>query len=165
METLKIPLVYSEGKGIPCIWESGGATKSDNAEVVLVAGPDGLPKPALTTHDKYNGNHALIPVKIGDHVIRLSRAKEHFFIMAGKIVALTTEKPAVAICGVLMTFDSDSAKEGINALPSCLLEMLGAATEKSYIVLCDHPVFTTSAKDYQFISTKYERLASPFAEG
>ena len=57
--------------GLPCMWESGGgATKTGGAKIICTA--SGLPKKAIYIPrggHLSNGEHALIPIAVGDVII------------------------------------------------------------------------------------------------
>lgn len=73
--TDEIELVVSTGKGIPCLWEEGGAhsAKHRSGAAVVIAGKQLERLRAIYVtrkNDRPLGQHALIPVQFGDHVIR-----------------------------------------------------------------------------------------------
>lgn len=50
--------------GIPCMWESGGATIT-SGESTIICTEGGLPKAARAIKHPTNGKHALIPIEPG----------------------------------------------------------------------------------------------------
>ena len=64
--------------GLPCMWESGGgATNTGGAKIICSA--NGLPKKAIYIPrggHLSNGEHALIPVTIGDIIIFYSHDRK-----------------------------------------------------------------------------------------
>lgn len=154
---LCIPVELSRGKGIPCVWEEGGSTKSGNGEATIVTDKNGLPKTALTVKDRYNGKHALIPVELGDFIIRVSRARNEFFIVVGKIVDFDLKNPAKTICGVLATYGEDTWTSP--ELPARIIPNLDKAVEaarcKSADILCSRPYYIQPFKPREKIPQKY----------
>ena len=55
-------------RGLPCLWECGGAT-SNKGSAIIIASSKGEPKEALCLGSHSNGQHALIPVQIGDYIV------------------------------------------------------------------------------------------------
>lgn len=135
---LYIPVELTHGKGLPAIWEEGGMTRSGNGEAVIIANHEGLPKRPVTIKDRYNGRHALIPVDVGDHVIRVSRAKSDVNIFVGKIATIEDEEYAKAICDVLAVYNGANWEGN---LPKSLEAAVQAAKAKSQDVLCSKPFF------------------------
>lgn len=143
---LFIPIEYSRGQGIPCIWEQGGATRSDNGEAVLVAGAYGQAKRAFVIKDRYNGKHALIPVAPCDHVIRVSRVKNDFCVMVGRIDGFDPSEPPKAICSVLAVYNG-ACWEG--SYPRRLENAVHLAKAKSRDVLCSRPYYVQNVAPKQ----------------
>jgi len=57
--------------GLPCMWESGGGSTKTGGSKIICA-PNGLPKKAIYIPrggHLSNGEHALIPVAVGDIII------------------------------------------------------------------------------------------------
>jgi len=71
-------------KGYPAFWESGGgSTNTGTGEATIIAGKDGQPKKAIYVRRRghlANGEHALIPIEVGDYIIVAFHYREDFQI-------------------------------------------------------------------------------------
>ena len=76
METKVIEI---SGKGIPCMWETGGGM-TNTGEVNLICDRKGNPKKAICIRKIANGNQALIPITTGDYIINIYRYHDEFEI-------------------------------------------------------------------------------------
>ena len=85
--------ITRSSSGIPCMWESGGSyTNTGNAQIITDC--NGNPKRALyvRTHgDLACGYHALIPVRVGDCVLTVSRHRDKYDFINEKITAIEGE--------------------------------------------------------------------------
>lgn len=75
---------------IPCLWEKGGGW-SNTGEAQIIADRQGNPKRAIhiRTHgDLSCRDHALIPVKKGDHVITVFRHRDRVSTQVERIVSI-----------------------------------------------------------------------------
>jgi hypothetical protein len=83
--------------GLPCLWErGGGATNTGSA--AIIADPEGRPKRAIYVRRKGHlscGEHALIPVRVGDLVIRASHHRGDFDIEIFRIVEISGDEAVV----------------------------------------------------------------------
>lgn len=71
-------------KGIPCLWECGGGW-SNTGEAQIICDRKGNPKKTIferTRGDLACKEHALIPVKNGDHIIRVDRHRDSYKVTA-----------------------------------------------------------------------------------
>lgn len=82
--------LYRSRSGLPCLWESGGGcTNTGNA--AIITDKNGYPKRAIhvRTHgDLCNGDHALIPVSVGDKIILAETHREKVTLVVLKITAI-----------------------------------------------------------------------------
>lgn len=88
----KIELFISK-KGIPCLWECGGGW-SNTGEAQIICDKNGNPKKALferTRGDLACKEHALIPVKTRDRIIRVDRHRDRYKITAFVITAINND--------------------------------------------------------------------------
>lgn len=96
---LLMPLTISR-RGFVCLWEyGGGCTNTGSAQIITDA--DGKPKRAIfvSTHgDLCNGNHALIPVNIGDKIVTADTERDKTFLGVFEIVAIRDGKAVCDIC-------------------------------------------------------------------
>lgn len=84
---MKIKIERSRS-GIPCIWEQGGGY-TNTGDATIVAGKDGLPKKPIYIRQRgelANAEHALIPVEVGDYIIKADHHRKDFYISVMKIV-------------------------------------------------------------------------------
>ena len=82
--------LHRSRSGLPCLWECGGGL-TNTGYARLITSPTGKPKHAIyvRTHgDRCCGNHALIPVKVGDCVVSVDRHWDRVSIMVEKIIAI-----------------------------------------------------------------------------
>jgi hypothetical protein len=80
-------------RGYPCLWESGGGL-SNTGKAFLIAGPNGDKKTAMYIRTRGQlacEEHALIPVVIGDIVIKTSHHRLDFEIGVWKILSIENE--------------------------------------------------------------------------
>jgi len=83
--------------GLPCVWERGGGATNTGA-ATIIADPEGRPKRAIYVRRKGSlscGEHALIPVRIGDVVIEASHHRGDFDINVFRIVEVLNEEAVV----------------------------------------------------------------------
>lgn len=77
-------------KGIPCIWEKGGAY-TNTGECQLVCDMNGLSKKAIYVRTRGSlacEEHALIPIRVNDYIIKVSQWREDFSIKIFKIISI-----------------------------------------------------------------------------
>jgi hypothetical protein len=93
-ETLSIERSRS---GLPCLWErGGGATNTGSATVI--ADPEGRPKRPIYIRRRGPlacGEHALIPVRVGDLVVRASHHRGDFDIEVFRIMEISGDEAVV----------------------------------------------------------------------
>lgn len=80
-------------KGYPAHWEQGGGY-TNTGVATIIAGKNGQPKKPIYVRARghlANGKHALIPLEIGDYIIRVHH-KGDFFIEILKIIDFEVEK-------------------------------------------------------------------------
>jgi len=84
-EKIKIEKTKS---GLPAIWECGGGY-SNTGEATIIASPSGDAKRAIYVRGRgklANGNHALIVLEIGDHIVEASHHRVDFKMDIYKIL-------------------------------------------------------------------------------
>jgi hypothetical protein len=122
------------------MWESGGATSQDYGTATVLCDAKGMPKVALYVKDSGDlscKEHALIPLRIGDHIIQVNRyqdtdeyGKPQNFVdvRAYQIMAI---KGTVAECNAVYISEPD-----IKAVPKHLRPAVRAAKAKSRCYHC-----------------------------
>lgn len=108
-----------------CLHERGGSY-SNTGTVRIIGDRYGEPKEAVEVHTKGDlacGDHAAIPVEVGDHIIEAERHRDNINIAVGKISAIAGG--TVKIRGAL---------EDINGVG--LTDMIDAAIAKVYDYHC-----------------------------
>lgn len=81
-------------KGFPAIWESGGGF-TNTGEAQIIAGKDGKPKRPIYIRKKghlANSEHALLPIEVGDYVIKAYHSRGKFDVVVYKIISIEEEK-------------------------------------------------------------------------
>jgi hypothetical protein len=81
-------------KGLPCMWEQGGAY-SNTGDGVIIGDAFGNPKKAIYVKRKGElscGEHALIPLRKGDTIVTVSQWRHDFTINIYKIVDFDLEE-------------------------------------------------------------------------
>ena len=85
--------------GLPCLWESGGAG-SNTGSAVVIAAASGSPKRAIyvrTRGELCNSNHALIPVVVGDLVIRADQHRLDYEITVSRIIGFDGDEASLEV--------------------------------------------------------------------
>lgn len=93
-------------RGIPCLWEKGGGY-TNTGEAQIITDGQGYPKRAITvlTHgDLACRDHALIPVREGDHIVTVYRHRDKIAVQVDVITSIEgdtakTVPEKAAICG------------------------------------------------------------------
>ena len=113
--------------GLPCMWESGGgATNTGGAKIICSA--NGLPKKAIYIPrggHLSNGEHALIPVTVGDIIIFHSHDRKGGETEILKIKKIVGEK----------------AYTETVEMQDCYKNAVEAAVKKSHIYHCREAVY------------------------
>jgi len=90
------PLAVSKS-GLPCLWENGGGL-SNTGHAQVIADHNGYPKRPICvrTHgDLACGNHALIPVREGDHIVTAKRYHDKVALTVERITAIDQDTATV----------------------------------------------------------------------
>ena len=99
-----ISITYSK-VGFPCLTECGGSY-TNTCSARIIADKNGYPKRAIKVFDHGDlacGDHAVIPVQVGDVVITADRHHDKVSLAVERIVSIdgntaNTAPAAVAIC-------------------------------------------------------------------
>lgn len=110
-------------RGLPCLWECGGAT-SNKGSAVIIASNKGEPKQALCLGSHSNGQHALIPIEIGDYIVGCSQFHKEFSFSIFKIISIEGDK------GILQEVNSFDRGEWDMDLDNIHVPAVRAAKEK-----------------------------------
>lgn len=103
--------LHRSRSGLPCLWECGGGL-TNTGYARLITSPTGKPKHAIyvRTHgDRCCGNHALIPVKVGDCVVSVDRHWDRVSIMVEHIIAISGDTATVERTDDLISYDAIQA--------------------------------------------------------
>ncbi len=87
-------LIERTKKGYPAFWESGGGY-TNTGEATIIANKDGQPKEAIYIKKRghlANSEHALMPVEVGDYIIKADHHRKDFYISVMKIVYIEEQK-------------------------------------------------------------------------
>ena len=133
MENLEIEFILSK-RGLPCLWEVGGAT-SNKGSAIIIASSEGESKQALCLGSHSNGNHALIPVQIGDYIVHGYQFHKEFSFQIYKIIGIEGDK------GTLQEVNSFDRGEWDVDLCNNLIKAVMAAKEKCTEYHCRRAIF------------------------
>ena len=127
MDNINGEIILTRSKrGIPCLWEKGGGyTNTGEAQIIT----DGLGYPkraiAVLTHgDLACRDHALIPVREGDHIVTVYRHRDRVSIRVERI----------------MSIEGDTAKT-VPEKDAICVEAINAAVAKSEDYHCRRPYY------------------------
>lgn len=129
-------------KGLPAIWEAGGAT-TKMADVVVVADNHGQPPVAAYIPrggHLSNGMHACVPVKVGYFVIEVSGSRQAPEVVVWQIAGLLNLEDN----GMFATMQEVATlKQGewLPDLPPFLADAVDAALAKADTYHCREPFF------------------------
>jgi hypothetical protein len=124
-------------KNIPCLWEQGGGA-TNTGEAQIIASEEGKPKRALYIARRGPlscGEHALIPLKIGDYVINADHHRFDFHVSVGRIKEIKEEE---AVLEIVSTF---SYGEWDNEPHEFLKNAIEAAKDKACSYHCRTPKY------------------------
>lgn len=145
METTTIELMAlqrSRGKGIPCLWERGGGYSNTGAATVI-ANPSGLPKRPLYIRRSGSlacAEHALIPIRPGDLVVRASHHRYDYHIRVFRIEKIREDADEVELV-LINEFDQGEWTE--DYFPEAAVD---AAKRKAACYHCRGPFFVAHDK-------------------
>lgn len=87
------------GSGLRCLWEAGGSN-TNTGDSRIICDRFGNPKKAIkvpTSGDLSNGQHALIPVVVGDMVIEAERHREKNQIFVWEIIRIDGDEATLQL--------------------------------------------------------------------
>ncbi len=142
-------------KGYPALWEQGGGF-TNTGEATVIANSDGSPKKPLYVRTGGHlacENHALLPIKEGDLVIKASRHRNEYSILTYRIVKIEKEQAELeAIASHHIWYDEKKKKyfneDGEKAL---LLDAEWAAVDKSTDYHCREPYWVLGSGYLEWI--------------
>jgi len=128
--------------GIPCLWEAGGgATNTGKAQVICAA--DGSPKKAIYVR-RYghlaNREHALIPVRRGDVVVKAHHHRRDFRVSIWRLGDLCRDEEQPYFPATLISYWNGYEWTDQEAAKPYWLAMQ-AASEKATCYHCREPHF------------------------
>lgn len=86
-------------KGLPCLWEAGGGL-TNTGRATIIADRNGRPKSPIYVRGAGSlscGEHALVPIEVGDHVIKAYHHRKDFEIVVYRIVEIRDEEAEVEV--------------------------------------------------------------------
>mgnify|MGYP000874607256 CR=1 len=131
METKKIKTETTK-KGYHALWECGGGA-TNTGEATIIADENGRRKQAIYVKRAghlANSNHALIPVVVGDHIIKSYHKRKDYWIRVFKIQSFDGE---FANAELIYEY---SKGEWNKSLPAYLEAAVQAAKEKATCYHC-----------------------------
>ena len=140
-KTIRIEL---SKRGLPCIWEEGGAG-SNTGSCTLIGDRNCNPKKPIyvaTGGHLSNGNHALIPVKVNDIVVECSQWRKDYTINIYKIIGFNFEEQK-AILKLINLFDRN---EWDFYLLQKYVDIVETAKSKAISYHCRTPYFIKEVK-------------------
>ena len=74
----------------PCLWEQGGSATNTGSATIIADAEGGAKKPIYIAQRGHlsNGDHALIPVSVGDHIITANHWRGDFEVEIYRIRAI-----------------------------------------------------------------------------
>lgn len=123
-------------RGIPCMWESGGGY-TNTGVATIIAGKNGEPKKAIYIRRRgqlANSHHALIPVTVGDYVLKADHHRGDFNIFIYKIKKILKEEILTEKIGEFSNNEWDH-------LPKFLEDAVETAIKKATCYHCREPHF------------------------
>lgn len=133
----RIPTTY---RGHPALWESGGG-RTNTGRAVVVAGAKGEPLAPLYVRSHGHlacGDHALLPVHEGSHIVQVWRWGEDFLISAARVLELYPDMQGGWEARTLLVGLYEDGRWG-PLLPEGLEEAVIAAVEKARCYHCRSP--------------------------
>ena len=94
--------------GIPCLWECGGGY-TNTGSATIITDKNGYPKRAIyvRTHgDRCNGDHALIPVSVGDKVVVAKTHRDETSVTVFVISAIYDDGAELEPCATPIAEDA-----------------------------------------------------------
>ena len=138
---MKKVLIERTKKGYPALWECGGGY-TNTGEAVIIANIDGQPKKAIYVRRRghlANSEHALIPIEVGDYIVKADHHREDFEIQIFRILGFEAkEEETYAAVEQINCF---SKNEWDAELPAFLEAAVQAAMEKATCYHCRKPHF------------------------
>lgn len=123
-------------KGYPAFWEAGGGS-TNTGEATIIASKDGQPKKAIYIRSRghlSNGEHALIPITVGDYIIRADHHRGDFEIFVYRITEISKEEASIKKIAEFSNGEWDN-------LPQFLEDAVEAAMKKATCYHCRGPHF------------------------
>lgn len=140
---LEFDLEISKNK-LPCLWESGGGY-SNTGDAQIITDKNGEEKRPIyikTSGERACLNHALIPIRKGDHVINLNRHRDNYRINICEIDKINIDKK-IATCNTKNVFKYNKWKKELNEKFD---NAVNAAIDKSNDYHCRDPYFVLPLK-------------------
>lgn len=126
-------------KGLPCIWEQGGAY-SNTGDSILIGDAFGNPKKAIYVKRKGElscGEHALIPLRKNDVIVTASQWRCDFTINIYRIIDFDLEKKIAN----LELVNSFSCGEWDKELDHIYKEIVDVAKDKATSYHCRNAMY------------------------
>ena len=121
--------------GLPCVWESGGGYTSTGNSIIVCNRHGDAKKPIYIPRCYACGQHALIPVRVGDHIIKTSRHQEDYEIGIYRVMGINTVD-ANATLSLVNKYDSG---EWDSPLSEDLEPAVNASKRKARCYHCREP--------------------------
>ena len=138
MKTKTVKIELSK-RGLPCLWEEGGAN-SNTGGCTIIGDTNCRPKKPIyiaTRGHLSNGDHALIPVRTNDIVVQCSQWRHDFTINIYKIISFNLEEKEATL-ELRNSFDMG---EWDHDLLQKYVEIVEVAKNKSTSYHCRTPYF------------------------
>ena len=135
MENNIIITVSISKSGLPCVWESGGGYTSTGNSIIVCNRHGDAKKPIYIPRCYACGQHALIPVRVGDHIIKTSRHQEDYEIGIYTITTIDKETKEATIT-LINKYDMG---EWDSPLSESLQQAVEAAKRKARCYHCREP--------------------------
>ena len=127
-------------RGLPCLWEQGGAG-TNTGDARIIGNKYAQPKKAIyvpTRGHLSNGEHALIPIKVGDIVVEADQWRGDFSIYIKEItnIDFENEKAEYIYLNKFSSgeWDTDLAKKFVDIVDAAKSKALAYHCRSAYFV-------------------------------
>ena len=135
-------------RGLPCLWEEGGAG-SNTGSCTIIGDMNCRPKKPIyvaTRGHLSNGDHALIPVRTNDIIVKCSQWRYDYTINIYKIVSFNLEEKEAT----LEPINSFDKGEWDFDLPKKYIDIVETAKNKATSYHCRTPYFIKEEKNEKY---------------
>lgn len=129
--------IYRSKKGLPCLIEQGGSCRN-TGDAMVIAGRSGERKRAIYVYKHghlSNSYHAIIPINVGDWVIKVARHRENYEIFVYSVSCIDVQEAELTL------FYEFSTGEWNKPVPEYLDEAVDTAVKKAFTYHCREAMY------------------------